>query len=109
MDDYKYNGGYGTHMIRTDFQSGKYKGYVVHKIGGNARGYSVIEGVDDTIAWVNKFKENTCNLKFGEDDWFNMILVDNKGDELIIEDEIGYLSNYIVGVKIIDYKKEEQK
>lgn len=109
MNDYEYNGCYGTHTIRTEFQSREYKGFLIHNIGGNSCGGNLLEGVYETITWIKEFEENNCKFKVYEDGYFTMTLVDVKGNELLIEDEINNLSNYIVALKIIDYRKDEEK
>lgn len=107
MEDYKYNGGWGMHTIKVEFQTGKYKGWVTYHNGGNSNGMSLLEGVDDTLCWILKFIENTCEFKLLGDDWFSMVLSDADGNELIIEEELDDLGMYIVGVSIVDYEKEE--
>lgn len=61
-----------------------------------------------------KFKENLINFRlFGEDDngdeWFVMILKNDKKDELLVEDVWEELSEYIVRIEIIDFEEEKQR
>ncbi|MCH0445590.1 DUF5406 family protein, partial [Enterococcus faecium] len=41
--------------------------------------------------------------------WFKMILTNDKGDQLFVEDTWSYLSEYIVSIKIIDFVADKEK
>ena len=59
-----------------------------------------------------KFKENPINFEWFDtdddgEDWFTMTLKNDKGDKLLVEDVWEELSEYIVGIEIIDFVEEE--
>lgn len=102
MKKYNMDSTNGTHTIKVDFQCDEYKGYIIRQIGGNCKGYTVLESATDF--YDNDFIANTVKLRFDDDvEWFEMELSDEYGNLLVIEGEIDELADYIVGVKIIDF------
>lgn len=107
MEDYTYEyGDYGTHTLRVTLQYGKYKGNIAYEVGGNISGLDVLKIDADDLAWVQDFKENTCEFNT-EDDGFSVILSDDEGNQLLIDEEYDELERYVVSVEIIGYERED--
>lgn len=105
MKNYDPNIMWGTHTIEVTLQQWEYKGKITTEIGGNCRGFSILESAKDEI---NQKSRSNCKFKIIEDS-FCCELKDNKGNELEIEDELDNLDNYIVKIEIIDFKESEEK
>lgn len=110
MKNYDPNISYGTHTIKVYFQQCNYKGFVTFNRGGNCKGLDVL-GLDEEDLYDQTFIDNPIGFRLLSSDdlneWFKMTLKNDKGDLLLIEDEWNYLSNYIVGIEIIDFTGDE--
>lgn len=110
MKNYDPNIQWGNHTVEITFQQWDYKGTIQVEMGGNISGYSVFESIDgDTIvdAYLDStLKENNCEFFFS-DDFFGMVLTDDEGEQLIIEEDFYGLEPMIVKMEIVDYVKEE--
>lgn len=99
---------WGTHIVKITFQDENYKGYITHKINGNIKGMSVLNTDAEDVLQL-PLLENNANLRYlnddYEEDWFNMVLIDDQGEKLFVEDELRYLNDYVVAVEIIDFKE----
>lgn len=103
--NYDPNISYGKHEVKVKFQEWGYKGFLTYVIGGNGKGMSVFPtDVDDF--YDSKFKENPVKFKVINEDWFRMTLKNDKGEELLVEEEFDYLSRYIVGFEIVNFTPE---
>ncbi len=108
MKNYNPNIRWGTHLIKVSFQRSVYKGFITFERGGNCKGLDVLTlDIDDL--YVQKFKENPINFRVLDADreWFAMNLR-NDGNELLIENEWDNLGNYIVGIEILEFKKNKE-
>lgn len=105
MKSYDLTKQWGTHEIEVTFQYEEYKGTVRYKMGGNAKGFSLLEGAHDRIM-DEIFTENNSEFKMLDDEWFSMVLRDEKGDKLLIEDEVTWLGEKITGVRIVGFKED---
>ncbi|MBZ4662796.1 MAG: hypothetical protein JG776_478 [Caloramator sp.] len=98
------------HTIEIVFQTMEYKGTAIMEMKTRgALGYEVINFIDFEDICEDDFKENNVGFRLlGEDDdgneWFRMILKNDEGGALFVEDELSYLPNYVVKVEIIDCK-----
>ena len=107
MKNYNPNYMWGTHTVKITLQQWNYKGELIVEIGGNCKGFSILESSKDSI---NKEETYNSNCKFQiEDNWFYCILKAEDGDELDVEDELDNLEDYIVKIEIIDFKESEVK
>ena len=116
MENYPANIRNGIHTVSIILQSENYKGEVQIEIGGNTRGVSTLNYIDEDGDWLEEgmeFMKNDCDLRTLEDDygdyWFNCKLKDEDGNTLEIEDEIEFLKDYIVGVNIIKFEFLEEE
>lgn len=79
------NYSYGTHRVRVTLQDGEFKGSFSFEVGGNCKGYNVLEfdiiGCDsDDIKHFNKSKGMKMHRYEEEDDYIYLVLttdVDN--------------------------------
>lgn len=111
MKNYDPNIRWGLHTIKVSFQRGVYKGFVTFVKSGNCKGLDIL-GIDEEDLYDMKFKENPINFEWFDtdddgEDWFTMTLKNDKGDKLLVEDVCEELSEYIVGIEIIDFVEEE--
>ncbi|EPH71005.1 hypothetical protein D929_02219 [Enterococcus faecalis 02-MB-P-10] len=109
MKNYNPNIRDGVHTIKVSFQQWDYKGFVTFEKGGNCKGLDIIEISEDDLYDVN-FKENPINFRSLSADsdceeQFAMTLKNDK-EELLVEDEWYGLSDYIVGIEIVDFIEE---
>lgn len=111
MDNYDININHGIATIEVTIQCWNYKGHYRIKVQGNVKGSDILDNAFDTgytentdVIW------NDCNLDIGQNLDGDMIytadLKDKNGNELAIDGYMDDLSDYIVGVKIIDYVEE---
>lgn len=106
MKNYDLNTRWGTHTIKVSFQYCDYKGFITFKRGGNCKGLDLLTlDVDDLFD--SPLIDNPIELELLSTDegieWFKMILKNDKGDLLLIEEELRYISSYIIGIEIIDF------
>ena len=107
MKEYNPNIRWGTHTIEVTFQQYDYTGKLSYEVGGNTKGAAHFEDVADHISWAERFVEN--NVKFETDgEWFSVTLVNEVDEELLVEDELDFLEDLIVGVKIISFSEERE-
>ncbi|MDT6746946.1 DUF5406 domain-containing protein [Enterococcus faecium] len=113
MENYDPNMRWGTHTLKVSFQRWDYKGFVTFRKAGNCKGLDVL-ALDEDYLYDHPLTDNP--IGFGllpEDDegneWFKMILTNDKGDQLFVEDTWSYLSDYIVSIKIIDFVADKEK
>lgn len=103
MKNYDPNIKWGIHTVEITLQLWDYKGKITTEIGGNCKGFSILESAKDEI---NENAKSNCKFKI-IDDWFRCELKDDRGDELEVEDELDNLDNHIVKIEIIDFKETE--
>lgn len=107
MKNYDLNTRWGTHIIKVSFQCWDYKGFVTFKRYGNCKGLDVLTIDEDDLFYRPAINNPIEFVLFYEDEgyteWFKMILKNEKSDLLAVEEEMRYLSNYIVGIEIIDF------
>lgn len=105
MKNYDPNMSRGIHTIKITLQIWDYVGHIIHKVGGNCRGLSVLEF--DFECW-NEFEENDCHLEYDEDyGYFVCILKNSDGDTLSCECDVGEMNDMVVAIEILDYAEEE--
>lgn len=107
MKNYDPNIYWGRHTIKVSFQCWDYKGYVTYRVGGNAKGISVLQ-IDHYELSDTKFLDNNVRLRDSGEGWYRMYLTNGEGEELEVEEEWTEISNSIVGVQIIDFVKEDE-
>lgn len=114
MKFYDIESSMGIHEVKITFQYQSYKGHIVEQIGGNCKGFLVMDC--DFCCWcseeIEKLKENTCKLKFNEGldyDYFTLELTSENGDTCEFEVEYQELQEMIVAVEILSFKPEIQK
>lgn len=102
----------GIHKVKVTLQQWEYTGSIVFEMGGNCKGFSIINGALDSI-YDEQLVQNNCNFKFFDEeddegnDWFKCELINQNGEILEIEDETDDLEKYIVAVEIIDYTSDD--
>ncbi len=104
MKSYDPNIDRGIHTVKITLQIREYKGHIVQKISGNCKGGNILyfnfEDGDD-------FPDNDCQMKYNEDyDYFTCVLKNESGDTLRCDGDAEEMNNMIVGVEIIDFRKE---
>ena len=107
MENYDLNTRWGTHTIKVSFQYYDYKGFITFKRGGNCKGLDVLT-LDEDDLFGQPLIDNPIGFKvLSADDegieWFKMELKNDKDDLLLIEEELRYISTYIIGIEIIDF------
>ncbi|HGF7570089.1 TPA: DUF5406 family protein [Enterococcus hirae] len=113
MKNYDPNIRWGKHTVKVSFQRWDYKGFVTFRKGGNCKGLDVL-ALDEDDLYDQPLIDNPVGFGLlSEDDegneWFKMTLTNDKGDELSVEDAWSYLSEYIVGIEIIDFVADKEK
>lgn len=99
------------HTIRVTFQWQQYKGHIAYEVGGNCRGLNVMDVDFDCMdaSDIANLKENDCNFGWNEDyETWNLLLKDDEGEECAIQDiEENEISDYVVGLEIIDCRLDD--
>lgn len=103
MKEYSPNYSHGKHTVEITLQSWEYKGKIIRKIGGNCKGFSILETATEIYEY-DKYKSD-CELKI-EDDWFSCVLKNEAGDTLEMDDELDNLGRYITKVEIVNFEEE---
>jgi hypothetical protein len=112
INNYDPNYSFGEHTVRVTIQKWQYKGTIKVKVGGDCKGLSILEDIDDFIYDQADTLESDCNfilLEESENDndpWFRAVLKDNEGNEFQLEDYWNALEKAIVAVEIIDFVPE---
>ena len=107
LKNYDPNDRCGKHIVKVSFQEWDYKGFVICEMNGYCRGFDILNNYNSDTLCNTKFRENPVNFKMLDDDWYQMILKNDDGDELIAEGEVAYLNQTIVGVEIIGFEAGE--
>lgn len=113
MKNYDPNIRWGKHTVKVFFQRWDYKGFVTFRKGGNCKGLDVL-ALDEDDLYDQPLIDNPVGfglLSEGDEgnEWFKMTLTSDTGDELSVEDAWSYLSEYIVGIEIIDFVVDKEK
>lgn len=113
MKNYDPNIRWGKHTVKVSFQRWDYKGFVTFRKGGNCKGLDVL-ALDEDDLYDQPLIDNPVGFGLLSDDdegneWFKMTLTSDTGDELSVEDAWSYLSEYIVGIEIIDFVADKEK
>ena len=99
------------HTLEITLQSGEYKGTLRQDIGGNCRGFTVLQVFDPECFDPKDLSYNDCNLAFSNDDdwedWFTCTLKNEKGEELECEGCAEDLGDMVVKLEIIACEKAE--
>ena len=109
LKNYDPNEIWGKHLIKVTFQHWAYTACVVLGLNGNANGMGVLYVDEDKLydlAESKTFIENAAQLKDIGEDWFRMVLKNEDGEELIVEDEWDGIEGMITGVEIVGFEKE---
>lgn len=113
MKIYDPNMRMGTHTIKVFFQRWDYKGFVTFRRGDNCKGLSVLS-LDEEDLYYQPLTDNSIGfglLSEGNEgnEWFKMILTNDEGDELLVEDVWEELGDYIVGLEIIAFVADKEE
>lgn len=94
-----------TQIVRVTLQQWEYKGYLDVECGGNCKGKSILDFASEL--YEENIINNNCRFSISEDDeeYFNCILT-NGDEDMAVEDEVGSIESYIVGLEIIDFKSK---
>ncbi len=114
LKNYDPNITFGIHKIEITLQQWNYKGVLQIEISGNCKGASLInDSIIDTIFdcyYEDTLEDCGCNFSISDDDeWFNVVLKDEHGEELEIEDKLDEFERIIVGINIIDFSKDKME
>ncbi len=109
MKNYDLSIDMGMARIRVYIQIDEYKGFFEINISGNVKGKKLLdEAIDTDYLEQYDIKRSNCKLKiFEEEQYFSCILKNKKGDTLEVENNLDFLSDMIVGCKILEFKEEE--
>jgi len=102
MENYSMSQDFGIHSVQIKLQEHDYTLVVFIEVGGNCRGFSVMESA------INMFLESIEEGNYGE----NLILINSKQEKLLIDinDFDRYdIEKMIVEVSIVSYVKEKDK
>lgn len=107
MKNYDPNIRMGRHKIKITLQCWDYVGHVIHEIGGNCKGLNILMEADFTYRDFEDC-ENDCNLQFHDDGYevFTVVLKNENGDTLEIQEDGRGMNDMIVAVEILDFVKE---
>lgn len=104
MKNYNPNIYRGIHTVKITLQTWEYKGHIIKKIGGNCKGRNIL---DFDFECEDDFPDNDCQMKYYEDDdCFTCVLKDENGNTMRCDGDAEEMNNMIVGVEIIDFRKE---
>jgi hypothetical protein len=92
----------GVHTVRVTLQTWEYKGYVDLQCGGNCKGKSILDLVEDFTE--DEIVNNNCSFKFVDDGEAFKCVLFNGVEELEIEEEINAFDDLIVGLEIISFE-----
>lgn len=108
MKYYDMNIDWGMAKVKVTLQYENYTGNYNYEVGGNVKGFDLIESACDTELLESKdIKENNCNLEIrDEENWFSCVLKDNKGNTCDVIGELSELKNYIVATEIIEFNQD---
>jgi hypothetical protein len=109
LDVYDLNQKFGVHTIEVTLQHWEYKGLLRVKIGGNCKGFSVINEIVNTIFNAYPDIESNCNFMIIEDSgdaWFEVKLKNKNNEILLVDGDFDSLEELIVKVEIIDFIPE---
>ena len=107
MKNYDMNIDWGIAEIKVTLQYEDYFGNYFYSVGGNVKGFELIECACDTELFEGKdIKVNNCNLEIDED-WFSCELKNKEGDICGISGELAELKDYIVAVEITEFKQDQ--
>lgn len=105
MKNYDPNIRWGKHTVKVSFQRWDYKGFVMFRKGGNCKGLDVLAWDEDDL-YDQPLIDNPVGFGLlSEDDegneWFQMTLTNDKGDELSVEDAWSYWANILLVLKLL--------
>lgn len=95
---------YNTHTVRITLQCEEYVGHIAYRLGGNCRGFDVIEDPFETHTQedIVRYPENDCKLRYREEDSSYIAILQNPaGDTLVIEGNEREMREYIVAMEIV--------
>lgn len=101
--------------IKLTFQQWKYKGIACVEIGGNVPFADLLSNFEDPDNLLRLLKQKSSKFNFdfkylGEDDygeeWYQAILINDKGEECECEDLLESLPDMLVAVELVDIKEE---
>jgi translation initiation factor 2 beta subunit (eIF-2beta)/eIF-5 len=98
------------YIVEITLQTGEYKGTIKQKTQGYCFGLDILNRCSDFESmYLDELYENNCNLELlGEDEdeneWFRCVLKSENSEEIIVEDMLRYIGNYVVKLEIIDCK-----
>lgn len=103
--------GFFKHSIKITFQKGDFKGDIIRKAGGNVVGRSIILAASECEIWdssdIEHLEENNCQMTIDDDqNWFGMVLKDDKGNKLQINDTLDSLEDMVVAIEIVDWLED---
>lgn len=111
IGNYDPNYADGVHAVRVTIQAWDYRGHIEIKIGGNCKGFSLMEGIVDTI-WIDALDEpsgitSDCNFEVLDEDCYRAVLRNERGDILDCEGDQRDFEDMIVGVEIVAFEEEK--
>ncbi|MBP2629854.1 MAG: hypothetical protein H6Q70_482 [Firmicutes bacterium] len=111
----KYDGlnyGLGTHTIKVSLQDGIYKGAFTYEMGGNCKGFGVLDFdiTEHGRKEVSSFQMIDCKIKRDNDDedYLLVTLTNSAGDTCDYELEDDEFNSMIIGIEIIDFKVDKK-
>lgn len=105
MKNYDMNIDCGIARIKVTLQFENYKGNYFCEVGGNTKGFELIECACDTDLLESKdIKENDCDFKINdEEEWFSCELKDEEGNTCGVTGTLYELKDFIVATEIVEF------
>ena len=106
---------FSTKTIKLTFQQWEYKGTVFVEVGGNVPFADLLSNFEDPDKLLYLLKQKSSEFYFnfkylGEDDygeeWYQAILINDKGEKCKCEDLLESLPDMLVAVELVDVKKD---
>lgn len=107
MQEYNTESRWGKHLVKITLMDGDHKGHVTVRIGGNCMGRSVLDAAVEALDNPQTFADCDCSLHCRDEDVFEMVLMNDDGDEMELMVDDRELDNMIVSVEIVDYTPRE--
>ena len=113
MKYYDVNKPEGITTIKVKLQSQNYKGHLILEIKGNLKGLEALsivrECIDDIYEWDDCMTENHCDfIPYTDNMCVSFTLkTDNNRGKKAFEIELDELTEYIVGLEIINFEPKD--
>lgn len=113
ISNYDPNYADGVHTVRVTIQAWDYRGHIEVKIGGNCRGFGVMEDIAEDI-WDTALDDpsevtSDCHFEVLDENFYRAVLRNERGDILDCEGDQHDFEDMIVGVEIVAFEKKSSQ